>query len=101
MAIHHISQETIFFRCFTFIGSSLCYFQWFEDNETKANVDKCHVLLSTSNELTVKINEVQIKNSHINNICRKTSAKISALLRKDPYMDSPKRKHIMNTFFTV
>ena len=65
MAIHHMSQETIFFRCFTFIGSSLCYFQWFEDNETKANVDKCHVLLSTSNELTVKINEVQIKNSQL------------------------------------
>ena len=28
----------------------------------KANADnKCHVLLSTNNELTVKINEVQIK----------------------------------------
>ena len=37
-------------------------FQWFKDNEMKANADnKCHVLLSTSNELTVKINEVQIK----------------------------------------
>ena len=63
----------------------------------KANVDKCHVLLNTSNELIVKINQVQIKNSqsekllgitidndlkfedHINNICRKASAKISAL----------------------
>ena len=29
----------------------------------KANVDKCHVLLSTGNDLTVQINEVQIKNS--------------------------------------
>ena len=29
----------------------------------KANANKCHVLLRTSNELTVKINEVQIKNS--------------------------------------
>ena len=65
----------------------------------KANADKCHVLLSTSNELTVKNNEVQIKISqskkllgitinndikfedHINNICRKASAKISALSR--------------------
>ena len=69
-------------------------FQWFQDNEMKANTDKCHVLLNTSNELTIKINEVQIKNSqsekllgitidndlrfedHINNICRKVSAKI-------------------------
>ena len=58
------------------------------------NEAKCHVLLNTSNELTVKINEVEIKNSqsekllgitidndlkfedHINNICRKASAKI-------------------------
>ena len=38
-------------------------FQWFKDNEMKANPDNCHVLLSASNDLTVKINEVQIKNS--------------------------------------
>ena len=29
----------------------------------KANADKCHVLLNTSNELTVKINEAQINTS--------------------------------------
>ena len=74
-------------------------FQWFKDNGMKANADKYHVLLSASNELTVKINEVQIKNSqsekllgitidndlkfedHINKTCRKASAKISALSR--------------------
>ena len=42
-------------------------FQWFKDNEwfkdNKANAGKCHVLLSKSNDLTVKINDVQIKNS--------------------------------------
>ena len=92
-------------------------FQWFKDNEMKANADKCHVLLSTSIQLTIKINEVQIKNSqsekllriiidndlkfedHINNICRKASAKICALFKKAPYMDFPKRKQIMNAFF--
>ena len=83
----------------------------------KANADMCHVLLSTSNELTVKINEVHIKNSksenllgittdndlkfeyHTNNICRIASTKISALSRIAPYMDLPKRKQIMNAFF--
>ena len=83
----------------------------------KANAKKGHVLLSTSNELTVKINVVQIKNSQsekllgitidndlkledrINNICRKASAKISALSRVAPYMDLPKRKQIMTAFF--
>ena len=77
-------------------------FQWFKDNELKANAGKCHVLLNRSNDLTVKINEVQIKNSqsekllriiigndlefedHINKICRKASTKISALSRIAP-----------------
>ena len=36
----------------------------------KANAEKCHVLLSTSNELTVKFNEVQIKNSQLEKITR-------------------------------
>ena len=83
----------------------------------KAKSDKCHVLLSTSTELTIKINEVLIKNSqwekllgitidndlkfedYINNICWKASAKISALSRIAPYMALPKRKQIMNAFF--
>ena len=81
----------------------------------KANVDKCHVLFSTGNDLTVQINEVQIKNSqseklleitidndlkfdnYINNICGKASSKISALLRIAPYVDFRKRKKIMHS----
>ena len=68
-------------------------FSGFKFSEEIADADKCHVLLSTSNDLTVKISEVQIKNTqsdkltgitidndlkfedHINNICRKTSVK--------------------------
>ena len=83
----------------------------------KANTDACHVLLSKCNELTVKINQVQIKNNRseklleitidndlkfkdlISNICRKASAKISGLSRIAPYMDLPERKQIMNAFF--
>ena len=89
-------------------------FQWFRDNEMKANADKCHVLLNISNGLTVKTNEVQTKNSQwekvlgiaidndlkfegrINNIA---SAKIIALSRIAPYMDLPKRNQIMDAFF--
>ena len=37
-------------------------FQWFKNNEMKDNTNKYHVLLNTSNELTININEVQIKN---------------------------------------
>ena len=38
-------------------------FQWFKDNEMKASPDNCHVLLSTSIESAVIINEVLIKDS--------------------------------------
>ena len=38
----------------------------------KANANKCHVLLNTSNELTNKINEVQIKNSRSEKLLRIT-----------------------------
>ena len=60
-----MSQETIFFRCLLLEEAACAIFQCFEEDETKANVDKCHVLLSTINELTVKINEIQIKNSQL------------------------------------
>ena len=51
-----------------------------------------------------KITRITIDNNlkfedHINNTCRKASAKISALSRIAQYMDLPKRKHIMNAFF--
>ena len=63
----------------------------------KSNADKCHVLLSKSKDLTVKINGVQIKNSqlvklsrtnidndlkfedHIDIKCGKAIAKVNAL----------------------
>ena len=42
---------------------SRAIFQWFKDNAMKANADNYHVLLNTINELSIKINVVQIKNS--------------------------------------
>ena len=45
-------------------------FQWFKDNEMKANADKCHVLLNTSNALIVTIDKVQIKKQSIEKITR-------------------------------
>ena len=84
-------------------------FQWFKDNEMKANADKCHASLSASNELTVKTNEIQIKSSqskkllgitidndlkfedHINYICRKASAKI-CFVKNSPIYDISEKK---------
>ena len=36
-------------------------FQWFQDNEMKANENKCHILLNASNELTVKLMRSRLK----------------------------------------
>ena len=40
---------------------SCAIFQWFKDNAMKANADNYH----TINELSIKINVVQIKNSQL------------------------------------
>ena len=64
MTIHHYVTGDNISSLVKLLDEVVCaIFQWFKDNEMKANADKCHVLLNTSNELTVKINEVQIKNS--------------------------------------
>ena len=92
-------------------------FKWFKNNEMQANADKCHVLISTDQILHVNIGTLQIENSrcekllgvnigsklsfekHLNIICGKARAKISALGRVAPFMNIEKRKMIMNAFF--
>ena len=83
----------------------------------KVNDDKCHVVLSTHEDMHVKIGTPHIKNScsgkllgvkinsdlnfeeHISSICEKASAKLNGLARISPYIDEGKRRLIMNAFF--
>ena len=44
---------------------SCAIFQWLKDNAMKANAVNYHALLNTINELSIKINVVQIKNSQL------------------------------------
>ena len=37
-------------------------FQWFSDNQMKANPDKCHFLYSTNSEVSLNIENQKIKN---------------------------------------
>ena len=39
-------------------------FKWFSDNQMKANKDKCHLLLSNKEKVTMKIGETEIKSSN-------------------------------------
>ena len=97
------------------IGENLI--KWFSDNQMKLNTDKCHALLNSQGPNTIKIGNLRIKNSscekmlginfdymlkftnHIDEICKKTSRKLNALVRIAPYMGIRKRCTLMNAFF--
>ena len=92
-------------------------FQWFTQSQLKGNASKCHLLISSGENVHVNIGTSQIKNSdcerlvvididckfsfenHINQICSKARAKIKALARKTPFLNKRKRKLLMNAFF--
>ena len=82
----------------------------------KANHDKCHLLMSIP--ISIKVKNYIIKNSdnekllgvtvdanlnfncHLENILKKASKKSHVLARITPYTSIPKRKLLMNSFFT-
>ena len=92
-------------------------FTWFSQNEMKANLGKCHMLLSSTESLNFQISDKVIHNSqskkllgvtfdnklkfekHINTICQKANRKLNALARTTPYMELTKRRILMNAFF--
>ena len=90
----------------------------FKNNRLKNNVEKCHVLVSNSKPVGIKIGDYTIDNNecekllgvkinvnlnfndHISDLCKKASRKVSALARVTPLMGLSKRKLLMNVFFT-
>ena len=63
MITHHTLLETIWKMLFSNCkNSSKILFQWFMDNQMKANSEKCHFICST-NDTVNKIVENQIKES--------------------------------------
>ena len=83
----------------------------------KANPDKCHLLLSKSENFEANINGNKISNTkfekllgvtldhqlnfdqHISNICKTASNKLHALARVSNYMDFNKKKILFNSYF--
>jgi len=98
--------------------SSSILFKWLRLNYMKANTDKSHILLSGKINQTANVDGHHILSedeqvllgvtidsnltfeSHINNLCKKASAKLNALARIAGYMDIPKRRIIMKSFIT-
>ena len=93
-------------------------FKWFSDNQMKANKDKCHFITSKQIPATISIDNTNIKNSecekilgikvdsnlnfneHLRGIIKIASRKVNALSRIIPFMNIPKRRILMNSFFT-
>ena len=91
---------------------------WFRENHMKANADKCHLLVSSDERCTAKIEDFSIKNSteekllgvkfdsnlsfegHVTSLCKKASQKLHALARISHYMDLNKRRNLMKAFIT-
>ena len=92
-------------------------FTGFAQNEMKANLNKCHLLLNTTDAFNFEISETEIRNSnskkllevtfdnklklekHIITICQRTNRKLNALARLTPYMELGKRRIFMNALF--
>ena len=92
---------------------------WFENNLLKCIGDKCNLLVSAIDAVSITVSEYDIKNSdcekllgvqfdnkltfekHIPDICRKASRKTYALTGMAPYMDLSKRRMVMNAFFNL
>ena len=82
----------------------------------KGNADKCHLLVSSDESCTVKIEDFSIKNSteekllgvkfdfnlsfesHVTSFCKKASQKLQALARISHYMDLNKGRTLMKAF---
>ena len=71
------------------------------NSNLRANIDG-NVIESEGNQvlLCITIDSNLSFNKHINNLCKKASAKLNALARIAGYLDFPKRRLIMKAFIT-
>ena len=94
--------------------------EWVGNNALKANPDKFHLLLSNTDfeQVSLKIDQYDISNSnfekllgvtidkqlnfneHVSGLCKKASQKLHALARISSFMNTSKRRIIMNAFIT-
>ena len=97
--------------------SSKALYEWFKNNLLKTNADKYHLLVSSSENESIRVDENDVRKSqcekllgakfdtkltfknHITDICSEASQKIYTLARVGPYMDLSKRCIPMNAFF--
>ena len=85
----------------------------------KSNADKCHLLVSSNEKVTIKIGSHEIANTkqgkllgvhldsglssdyHISEICKKASRKVCALARVTSCMSLSKKRSLLFTYLDV
>ena len=101
----------------TLESSTNILLNWFDDNSMKSNTEKCHLLFKSDNPVSINLGDSQISNSkmqkllgvnidvdltfesHVKELCKKASQKLSTISRISSYMTLPQRKLIVNAFF--
>ena len=100
-----------------FEEDSIKFFQWFSDNQMKANHDKCHLLVSGKNNVTMNASGFKIKNTeskklpgvkvdcglkfenYLDGVIQKASNKINVLSGFTPFRNLSQKKMLKNSFF--
>ena len=102
----------------TLKNDSIQLFKWFSENQLKAIKDKCHLVISNSENVSMKIVNIELENTlskkllgmiinsklnfkeHLEGTIKRSSRKVNVLSRITPYMNLTKQKLLMNSFFT-
>ena len=93
--------------------ASKSLFTWFDNNLMKSNADKCHLLVSSNEKVTIKIGSHAKREKllgvhfdsglsidyHISEICKKASRKVCPLARVTSGMSLFKKCTLMYAFF--
>ena len=85
-------------------------FDWFSENFLKVNTDKRHLIASSKVPIDIQIfdnkvtSEARVNrlnlNYHVGQLCKKASKKLLALTRIFKYVETSKRRVLVNSFIT-
>ena len=102
----YVSSDSIEDEIRILENDSIKLFNWFSDNVMKANKGECHLIVSSNEHDSMKLDNIEIRNSncerllgvkidskhnfkkHLDGIIKKAIRKVNAFSRIAPYMDT-------------
>ena len=93
-------------------------FDWFSENFLKANADKCHLIASSKVPVDIQISDIKVTSEsrvkllgihidnrlnfdyHVSQLCKKASKKLHVLAAIFKYVETSKRRVLVNSFIT-